>query len=133
MELCKGGTISEAKDGNPIDEITCAKYIKQIAMALLYCHERNIIHSDIKPANIMLDEDKKNIKLIDFGVSVRHNPNQLKNLAGSVRYMAPEVFEYNYDFKADIWSLGITLVFLLSGKHPWGSPKSTLDEMKRLI
>ena len=84
----------------------------------MYCHERNIVHRDIKPDNIMLDANGK-IKVIDFGLAIRHNPGTTKDEAGTPRYLAPEVYSNIYDTKADIWALGITMAYLISGWFPY--------------
>ena len=116
MELCKGGCITDNLNGKNIDETTCAKYMQQIAKALVYCHKKQVVHRDIKPDNIMLGQDQQ-IKLIDFGLAIKHNPGKKKQEAGTPRFLAPEVLSNMYDTKADIWSLGICLMYMLSGKY----------------
>ena len=81
-----------------------------------------IIYRDLKPENIMIDKFN-NVKLIDFGLS-RYMPEQTKfkltGGAGTIRYMAPEVYNCeNYDLKADVYSLGFILYFIISGKKPF--------------
>ena len=111
-----------------MDEISCARFMQQIARALNYCHQKNIIHRDIKPENIMLGEDKQ-IKLIDFGLAIIHKPGFKKQLAGTLKYLAPETFSRQYDTKVDIWSLGICLLFLLTGKYAFDSKSNSYDSI----
>lgn len=78
-----------------------------------------VVHRDIKPENIMLSKDGE-IKLIDFGLSQRTQGNRkLKTVAGTPYYMAPEVLEGNYDYKCDLWSLGVLLYVFMSGYLPF--------------
>lgn len=88
--------------------------------AINHCHANNIVHRDIKPENIMIGQDNE-IKLIDFGLSKSSvSKNQkLFTIAGTPYYMAPEVLNGNYNYKCDIWSLGVLMYVLLSGYLPF--------------
>lgn len=78
-----------------------------------------MVHRDIKPENIMIGADNE-IKLIDFGLSkVCSHIAKLKTIAGTAYYMAPEVLDGNYNFKCDIWSLGVIMYLLVSGYLPF--------------
>jgi len=77
----------------------------------------------LKPENILLEdkEDSISIKVADFGSSVIFEKNQkLTGCFGSVFYVAPEVLENTYDEKCDIWSIGVIMYILLTGKAPFG-------------
>eukprot|EP01091_Cochliopodium_minus_P014330 TRINITY_DN4847_c0_g1_i1.p1 TRINITY_DN4847_c0_g1~~TRINITY_DN4847_c0_g1_i1.p1 ORF type:complete len:1332 (-),score=508.21 TRINITY_DN4847_c0_g1_i1:46-4041(-) len=125
MELYDGGSLDEIlskrKRGFREDHI---QYIaKEVLNGLNYLHKNNVIHRDIKGANIMMTK-KGDLKLIDFGVSVIVCDNQKRfSLIGSPHFMAPEViynrdFPSAYDFKADIWSLGVTLINVAEDRVP---------------
>ena len=84
-------------------------------------HERNVVHRDLKLDNILIDE-KKNIKLIDFGFSVFASPeHKLGLFCGTPHYMDPDIVkkkEYNGQ-AADVWALGVILFILMTGKLPF--------------
>jgi calcium-dependent protein kinase len=109
MEYCEGGELFEyiSKKGTFTEGMAC-KIIKQIFSALSYLHSNNIIHSDLKPENIMFyDKDAKDlhVKIIDFGMATKFNPDEkLSNINGTPYYLAPEVLRREYSSKADIWS-----------------------------
>ncbi len=123
MELAHGGSLRDRlADGKPVslDEV-CALGI-QIAQALAAAHARGIVHRDVKPANVLRDDDGT-WRLADFGVA--HVPDSTLTLTGqflgSPAYAAPESLERG-DFAAasDIWGLGATLYEALVGEPPWG-------------
>ncbi|KAG2179966.1 hypothetical protein INT43_003753 [Umbelopsis isabellina] len=95
-------------------------YAAELALALNYMHRRRIVHRDIKPDNILLDE-KGHAHLTDFNIAVHYSEKKpLTAVAGSMAYMAPEVLQKKgYFYSVDWWSLGIVLFELLFGKRPF--------------
>ena len=93
--------------------------------AIHYCHKIvGIIHKDIKPANILFTKEKDVLKLADFGISVTFDPEKRKKAKasdcdGTIRYFAPEIYDYNLSFKADIWAFACVLLELATGKFPY--------------
>jgi serine/threonine-protein kinase len=95
--------------------------LSQLAQALEYAgnkHNGGIIHRDIKPANIVLDY-QGNVKLMDFGIATTSDDNN-KNFEGTILYTAPEVLQKkSFDYRIDIYALGITAYAMLTGKTPF--------------
>lgn len=123
MEYMPGGSIKEhIKQYGPLTEILTRNYTHQMLEGLVYLHEQLIIHRDIKGANVLRDHEGK-IKLGDFGASKRLqvlSQSQVKTSAGTPYYMSPELIDgHGYGRRTDIWSLGCTVVEMLTGHPPW--------------
>ncbi|KAI9141359.1 kinase-like domain-containing protein [Paraphysoderma sedebokerense] len=124
MEYCDLGSLdvvykSVYAVGGFISEDVLGKVAVSVLKGLTYLHEQwKVMHRDIKPSNILLTS-KGEIKLCDFGVSNILENSIAKTFVGSTMYMAPERIKGNvYNIKADIWSLGLTLLELALGKFP---------------
>ncbi|BGO91424.1 ATP binding [Rhodotorula toruloides] len=129
LEYVPGGSVAALlQNYGAFEEALVSKFVRQILTGLDYLHEREIIHRDIKGANILVD-NKGNIKISDFGISKKVEDTLLTgakvhrpSLQGSVYWMAPEVVKQTaYTSKADIWSLGCLVVEMLTGAHPWAN------------
>ena len=124
-EFCTEGDLSDMiKEQVPLSEKQCSFIMYQIFLAINYCHKSNILHSDLKPENILIKEYKNNnypiIKICDFGTSqIFEKGKYERKLTGSSYYVSPEVINNNYNEKCDIWSSGVILYILLSGKMPF--------------
>ena len=96
-------------------------YMRQILSGLAYAHERGVVHRDIKPSNVMIATADR-VKLLDFGLAFRGAPSQLTRtglILGSLHYMSPEqVMGERVDARTDIYSVGVTLYQLLTGRVP---------------
>lgn len=124
----------EIIDKGHFSEKDAAVIMKQLLSCLNYCQSRNIVHRDIKPENILLESNKdfNQIKVIDFGISVVREPEtMIKESIGTPYYIAPEVWNKNYDEKCDVWSAGVIMYILLSGIPPFNA--SSDSEMKKKI
>ena len=88
---------------------------------MVYCHDLGIVHRDLKPENVLIDKELNNtLKIIDFGTSIIVDKGTtLKTTHGTSYYIAPEVLNKKYDEKCDVWSIGVILYILLSGKPPF--------------
>ncbi|XP_059169077.1 mitogen-activated protein kinase kinase kinase 3-like isoform X2 [Physella acuta] len=113
------------KDHGALPEERNRLYTKQILEGLQYLHERKppIIHRDVKGDNVLL-KDESNVKLTDFGLSkVIHSATNARSVNGTFHWMAPEVVTANeenpYDVKADIWSVGCTVVEMATTDPPF--------------
>lgn len=122
-ELCTGGQLyEEILFRTKLRESKAAIITTQILEALAYLNVKNIAHRDLKPENILL-ENKRNyiVKLIDFGVAdrIKKNDHSIKEAVGTAYYIAPEVLMGECDCKCDMWSLGVILYMMISGKPPF--------------
>ncbi|CAD8059270.1 unnamed protein product [Paramecium sonneborni] len=114
------------------NERTAAEYMKQVLSALSYCHAQNIIHRDMKPSNIMLasPDPKSPIKVIDFGTAKKQLSGESQTqVIGTPLYIAPEVIDKNYTEKCDIWSCGVILYQILTGKFPFDVKVQSLQQL----
>lgn len=105
-----------------LSEAIAASFMKQIFSAVAYCHKNNIVHRDLKPENLLLDKEGPDatLKVIDFGTSAIFDHKQrLSHKYGTAYYIAPEILTKKYDEKCDIWSCGVILYIILSGKPPF--------------
>ncbi|XP_006462118.1 hypothetical protein AGABI2DRAFT_193418 [Agaricus bisporus var. bisporus H97] len=94
-------------------------YVAQLSGALSFIHDMGIMHRDIKPDNILLDE-KGNAHLTDFNIAVHFSERKLTGVAGSMAYMAPEILaKRGYSYQIDWWSLGVCAYELIFGRRPF--------------
>lgn len=122
MEFLQGGSLFELATEHPLDENTAISYVTQIASALSLMHSKEQTHLDVKPSNIMLRDDKTSV-LIDFGLTKQfENGNQMTStrMAFTPHYAPLEQHKGVREFLPciDIYALGATLYFLLTGKNP---------------
>ena len=121
MEYCSGGQLfEEIIKQEYLSEIIAAKIMHQVFSVLFYLDEQKIIHRNLKPENILLEESNAvlNIKIIDFGCAIEA-AGYVQGNVGSQYFSAPEVAGGRYCSKADIWSAGIIMCLLLSGQPPY--------------
>lgn len=92
-------------------------YMYELLKALDFCHSKGIMHRDVKPHNIMIDHEKRELKLIDWGLAEFYHPDKDYNVRVASRYFkGPELlidYQY-YDYSLDIWSLGCTFAGMVT-------------------
>lgn len=134
MEQCHGGDLQyAATHPGTTDagewEHWCAKIMHHIISGIAYCHQRGVIHKDLKPENVMMANDRHKAAnfsdphavIVDFGLAeIFSSPkDRMKEVAGTPPFIAPEVWRGDFSKKCDIWSCGVILFFLLSGEFPF--------------
>ncbi|KAI9344460.1 hypothetical protein BD770DRAFT_447157 [Pilaira anomala] len=125
LEYVPGGSISSLlSQYQYFDEPLVKYFTRQILSGLQYLHTRNILHRDIKAGNVLIDFSGI-CKITDFGLSKNQQEGAYDPMAnnstmrGTVFWMAPEVLTNNYSAKVDVWSLGCTVLEMITGEHPW--------------
>ena len=104
----------------------CLFYAAEIILALKFLHSKKIIYRDVKPENILINQDG-HIKLIDLGLAKELFDETTSSFCGTSEYVAPEIIlGKNYDYSVDLWSLGILIYEMLSGKTPFFSPNKKI-------
>ncbi|MDT8448553.1 MAG: protein kinase [Wenzhouxiangellaceae bacterium] len=127
MELLDGGTLDKWLASDRLDSMSIDRLLDlagQVVRALAYAHNQGVIHRDIKPANIHYDPATGLAKVMDFGIAaIERNTARSdagENLAGTLTHMAPELFHGQAaDARSDLYSLGVVLFQLLTGKLPF--------------
>ena len=122
MDYYSRGDFSKFLRNRPLKEKYAIKYLKQLSEGLKYLLSNNIIHRDLKPQNILVS-DIGDIKITDFGFArYFDNDIMIQTICGSPLYMAPEIMKsQKYDYKSDLWSVGVIFYEMLVGKTPFKS------------
>ena len=136
MELIDGQTLNKIiEEEAPMDYRKVIDISKQVAAALRVAHKNKIIHRDVKPHNIMITSDDV-VKLADFGIARAVNDTTLSTgskIVGSVHYFSPEQARGNYvDERSDIYSLGIVMYEMLTGKVPFDGENPVTVALKHI-
>ncbi len=123
MEYVDGPDLKDyIRENSPLDLHEVIRIMDQILSAVALAHKHNVIHRDLKPQNILMDK-RGNIKIADFGIAVALNQSsitQTNSVMGSVHYMSPEQTRGGLVTKqSDIYSVGIILYELITGKVPF--------------
>tara|TARA_B100000795_G_C22800881_1_gene441861 strand:- start:1608 stop:2981 length:1374 start_codon:yes stop_codon:yes gene_type:complete len=132
LEYFSRGDFSKFLKKRPLKEKFAKKYLKQLSSGLKYLLENKIIHRDLKPQNILVTK-LGDIKITDFGFA-RYFDNDMviQTVCGSPLYMAPEIMKNKkYDFKSDLWSIGIIFYEMLVGHTPFKA-KNIFDLMTQI-
>ena len=137
MEYVDGATLGQlVRRGGPLSPDDAAPLLRETADALAAAHAAGIVHRDVKPSNILVDRTWR-VKLTDFGIArIAADPSltQTGLLTGSPAYLAPEVATGKIvDQSVDVWSLGATAYYVLSGRPPYESGDNVLSTLYSIV
>ncbi len=138
MEYVEGKPLSEILKAGPLPLESIRKYFTQILDAFAYAHSKGVIHRDIKPSNIIITSQGQ-VKILDFGVakilSSDHSQTRTGMRLGTLMYMSPEQVkgEKTIDARSDIYSLGVVLFEMLTGKPPYDPELGELEMSLRIV
>ena len=139
MEYVDGVSLQHlVEKGGPLDVVRAAHYVAQAAQGLQYAHESGLVHRDVKPANLLVDR-LGTVKVLDLGLArlMRDDNDKLTKqynenaILGTADYLAPEQAQdsHQVDIRADVYSLGCTFYFLLTGRTPFEGG-NVLDKLR---
>lgn len=136
MEYVKGITLKELiKERGRLSEEQVVSITEQVAKALSHAHINNVIHRDIKPHNILITDDGR-VKVLDFGIAKMSSQGTITNsgkIVGSVHYFSPEQARgYTTDRRSDVYSLGIVMYEMVTGRLPFDSESPVTIALKHM-
>lgn len=111
-------------------------YINEILKALDFCHSKGIMHRDVKPHNVMIDHDKRQLRLIDWGLAEFYHPGKEYNVRVASRYFkGPELLVdlQDYDYSLDMWSLGCMLAGMIFRREPFFYGHDNYDQLVKIV
>ncbi|KAK9728695.1 Serine/threonine kinase [Basidiobolus ranarum] len=131
LDLMLGGDLRFHMNRRRFSEQAVRFWVSELACGLRYLHKQSIIHRDIKPDNILLDQEG-HAHLTDFNIAIMHSNKPLLSRSGTYNYMAPEIFSpHGYDTTVDWWSLGVVFYEAIYGKRPFTFDNA--DKVKEAI
>uniref|UniRef100_A0A0C3T2R6 Protein kinase domain-containing protein n=1 Tax=Guillardia theta (strain CCMP2712) TaxID=905079 RepID=A0A0C3T2R6_GUITC len=132
MEYVDGQSLAQVleEQGRGFSEGRAAAILRQVLLGLKYLHANQVVHGDIKPANILLVRETGSVKIADLGTATEEAAGRALLPFGTPGFMAPEVVRDGVpNFLSDIWSLGCTVLQLLTGKLPWSEDDNKFSAM----
>ena len=131
LEYVDGGSLaSVVKQSGPLSEVVCSNYIAQVLHGLQYLHSNRVLHRDLKPDSVLVSSDGS-VKLAGFRATKQIEDGsgrvQEAKFVGTPAYIAPEAIKGKHTFAADVWSVGCTLLELVTGKQPWAGHITSTD------
>jgi eukaryotic-like serine/threonine-protein kinase len=122
MAFCEGESLKRKIERGPLPLPQALGIATQVSSGLAAAHDKGVVHRDIKPGNVMVAEDGR-VKIVDFGIAHLADETRLTrtgDVMGTTAYISPEQFlSAETDHRADLWSLGVVLYEMLTGRLPW--------------
>jgi eukaryotic-like serine/threonine-protein kinase len=122
MAFCEGESLKRKIERGPLPLPQALAIAAQVAAGLAAAHDKGIVHRDVKPGNVMVAEDGR-VRIVDFGIARLADETRLTrtgDVMGTTAYISPEQFlSAETDHRADLWSLGVVLYEMLTGRLPW--------------
>jgi serine/threonine protein kinase/Tol biopolymer transport system component len=122
MAFCEGESLKRKIERGPLPLPQALGVAAQVAAGLAAAHDKGVVHRDIKPGNVMVAEDGR-VKIVDFGIARLADETRLTrtgDVMGTTAYISPEQFlSAETDHRSDLWSLGVVLYEMLTGRLPW--------------
>ncbi|RPA88155.1 Pkinase-domain-containing protein [Ascobolus immersus RN42] len=118
-----------------LEDMDVRYYIFELLKALDYCHSKGIMHRDVKPHNVMIDHEKRKLRLIDWGLAEFYHPGTDYNVRVASRYFkGPELLVdfQEYDYSLDMWSLGAMFASMIFRKEPFFHGSSNSDQLVKI-
>jgi serine/threonine protein kinase len=134
MRYMAGGGLRQRLAGGPLPPAEVVRILDRLAPALDKAHARGVIHRDIKPDNVLFDEDDLPY-LADFGIARMAEATQTMTIVGTPAYMSPEQVQgdITLDARSDIYALGVVLYEMLSGRQPYKADTPTKQMLKHVL
>ncbi|HBP16914.1 MAG TPA: hypothetical protein DEA08_03840 [Planctomycetes bacterium] len=138
MEYCEGPTLADQIEAGPLEPRRAAEIVAQLGEALAVAHDRQVVHRDMKPANVIIDARSGRARITDFGLArdqeLAESMTRTGDILGTPYYMAPEQLrgERPLDGRADVYALGVILYECLTGRRPY-TAKSPFELAQRVF
>jgi len=132
MAFCEGESLKRKIERGPLPLPQALAVAAQVASGLAAAHDKGVVHRDIKPGNVMVADDGR-VKIVDFGIARHADETRLTrtgDVMGTTAYISPEQFlSAETDHRTDLWSLGVVLYEMLTGRLPWidGDEREVID------
>lgn len=136
MEYVDTGDLNFRQLYSQFTDLDVRYYIYEILKGLDYCHSKGVMHRDIKPHNVMIDHNKKKLRIIDWGLAEFYHEGQEYNVRVASRYFkGPELLVgyHYYDYSLDMWSLGCMFAGIIFEREPFFKGDDNTDQLVKIV